>query len=68
MTHRVIWSALFMLVLISLSRSWKQVRSVLVQLWQFGSIPLIALGLALSFAFYGLVRKKIGRCAEWHTN
>lgn len=32
---------------------------VLVQLWQFGSVPLIALGLALSFAFYGLVRKKI---------
>ncbi|HAB73055.1 EamA family transporter RarD [Pantoea septica] len=133
MTHRVIWSALFMLVLISLSRSWPQVRSVLaqpkkvlllaltavtiggnwllfiwavnnqhmleaslgyfinplinvvlgmlflrerfrrlqwlavllatigvlVQLWQFGSVPLIALGLALSFAFYGLVRKKI---------
>ncbi|POW53634.1 EamA family transporter RarD [Candidatus Pantoea alvi] len=133
MTHRVIWSALFMLVLISLSRSWRQVRSVLaqpkkvlllaltavtiggnwllfiwavnnqhmleaslgyfinplinvvlgmlflrerfrrlqwlavllaaggvlVQLWQFGSVPLIALGLALSFAFYGLVRKKI---------
>ena len=133
MTHRVIWSALFMLVLISLSRSWRQVRSVLaqpkkvlllaltavtiggnwllfiwavnnqhmleaslgyfinplinvvlgmlflrerfrrlqwlavalatigvlVQLWKFGSVPLIALGLALSFAFYGLVRKKI---------
>ena len=133
MTHRVIWSALFMLVLISLSRSWGQVRSVLaqpkkvlllaltavtiggnwllfiwavnnqhmleaslgyfinplinvvlgmlflrerfrrlqwlavalatigvlVQLWKFGSVPLIALGLALSFAFYGLVRKKI---------
>lgn len=133
MTHRVIWSALFMLALISLSRSWKQVRmvlaqpkkvlllaltavtiggnwllfiwavnnqhmleaslgyfinplinvvfgmlflrerfrrlqwlavllaatGVLVQLWQFGSVPLIALGLALSFAVYGLVRKKI---------
>lgn len=133
MTHRVIWSALFMLLLITLSRSWKQVRSVLVQpkkvlllaltavtiggnwllfiwavnnqhmleaslgyfisplinvvfgmlflrerfrrlqwvavllattgvlvqLWQFGSLPIIGLGLALSFAFYGLVRKKI---------
>lgn len=32
---------------------------VLVQLWQFGSLPVIALGLALSFALYGLVRKKI---------
>jgi chloramphenicol-sensitive protein RarD len=32
---------------------------VLVQLWQFGSLPIIALGLALSFAMYGLVRKKI---------
>ena len=133
MTHRVIWSALFMLVLITLSRSWRQVRSVLaqpkkvlllaltaltiggnwllfiwavnnqhmleaslgyfinplinvvfgmlflrerfrrlqwlavllaatgvlVQLWQFGSLPIIGLGLALSFALYGLVRKKI---------
>lgn len=133
MTHRVIWSALFMLILITLSRSWKQVRTVLaqpkkvlllaltavtiggnwllfiwavnnqhmleaslgyfinplinvvfgmlflrerfrrlqwvavalattgvlVQLWQFGSLPIIGLGLALSFALYGLVRKKI---------
>jgi chloramphenicol-sensitive protein RarD len=32
---------------------------VLVQLWQFGSLPIIGLGLALSFALYGLVRKKI---------
>ncbi|MBB3307641.1 MULTISPECIES: EamA family transporter RarD [Enterobacterales] len=133
MTHRVIWSALFMLLLITLTRSWAQVRSVLaqpkkvlllaltavtiggnwllfiwavnnqhmleaslgyfinplinvvfgmlflrerfrrlqwlavllattgvlVQLWQFGSLPIIGLGLALSFALYGLVRKKI---------
>ncbi len=133
MTHRVIWSALFMLILITLSRSWKQVRTVLaqpkkvlllaltavtiggnwllfiwavnnqhmleaslgyfinplinvvfgmlflrerfrrmqwlavilattgvlVQLWQFGSLPIIGLGLALSFALYGLLRKKI---------
>lgn len=133
MTHRVIWSALFMLVLITMSHSWQQVRSVLaqprkvlllaltaltiggnwllyiwavnnqhlleaslgyfinplinvllgmlflgerfrrlqwlavllaatgvlLQLWQFGSLPIISLGLALSFAFYGLVRKKI---------
>ncbi len=133
MTHRVIWSALFMLLLITLSRSWTQVHSVivqpkkvlllaltavtiggnwllfiwavnnqhmleaslgyfinplinvvfgmvflrerfrrlqwvavglattgvLVQLWQFGSLPIIGLGLALSFSLYGLVRKKI---------
>jgi chloramphenicol-sensitive protein RarD len=133
MTHRVIWSALFMLLLITLSRSWGQVRSVLrqpkkvlllaltavtvggnwllfiwavnnqhmleaslgyfinplinvvfgmiflrerfrrlqwlavalaaggvlLQLWKFGSVPVIALGLAFSFAFYGLMRKKI---------
>ena len=32
---------------------------VLVQLWTFGSLPVIALGLAFSFAFYGLLRKKI---------
>ncbi|MDO6409100.1 EamA family transporter RarD [Pantoea phytobeneficialis] len=133
MTHRVIWSALFMLLLITLSRNWNQVCSVmrqpkkvlllaftaftiggnwllyiwavnnqhileaslgyfisplfnvvlgmlfmrerfrplqwlavllaalgvLVQLWKFGSVPMIALGLALTFAFYGLMRKKI---------
>ncbi|WP_213992997.1 EamA family transporter RarD [Sodalis sp. dw_96] len=33
---------------------------VLMQLWKFGSLPLIALGLAFSFAFYGLLRKKLG--------
>lgn len=32
---------------------------VLVQLWAFGSLPIISLGLAFSFAFYGLLRKKI---------
>lgn len=30
------------------------VCGVLVQLWTFGSLPIIALGLAFSFAFYGL--------------
>lgn len=28
------------------------------ELWQFGRLPLIALGVALSFGFYGLVRKQ----------
>ncbi|KOC88691.1 EamA family transporter RarD [Winslowiella iniecta] len=138
MTHRVIWSALFMIVLISLSRNWQQVRKnlynrkkvlmlaasamliggnwllfiwavnnhhlleaslgyfinpllnvivgmlflgerfrrmqwlavglaacgVLVQLWKFGSLPIIALGLAISFSFYGLLRKKIAVDAQ----
>lgn len=32
---------------------------ILVQLWVFGSIPKVALGLALSFSLYGLFRKKI---------
>lgn len=32
---------------------------MLVQLWIFGSLSVIALGLAFSFAFCGLVRKKI---------
>ncbi|MDO1920699.1 hypothetical protein Q2378_26885, partial [Escherichia coli] len=31
----------------------------LVQLWTFGSLPIISLELAFSFAFYGLVRRKI---------
>ncbi|MBT9431781.1 EamA family transporter RarD [Candidatus Sodalis endolongispinus] len=37
---------------------------VLVQLWMFGSLPLIALWLALTFALYGLLRKKIGIDAQ----
>jgi chloramphenicol-sensitive protein RarD len=32
----------------------------LIQLWQFGSLPIIALGLAISFALYGLILKKLG--------
>ena len=133
LTHRVVWSFFFMLILLSVSRNWDKVRAivhqpkrlvllavtallvgsnwllfiwavnnhhmleaslgyfinplvnivlgmiflgerfrrmqwvavilalcgVLVQLWTFGSLPVIALGLAFSFAFYGLVRKKI---------
>jgi len=122
LTHRVIWSFFFMLVLLSVSRSWggmllitallvggnwlifiwainhdhileaslgyfinplvnvvlgmlflrERFRSlqwfavalafagVLVQVWLFGSVPIIAIGLSLTFAFYGLLRKKIG--------
>lgn len=37
---------------------------VLVQLWTFGSLPVIALALAFSFAFYGLIRKKIAVDAQ----
>ncbi|WP_226573968.1 EamA family transporter RarD [Mangrovibacter yixingensis] len=37
---------------------------VLVQLWTFGSLPVIALALAFSFALYGLVRKKIAVDAQ----
>lgn len=37
---------------------------VLVQLWTFGSLPIIGLGLAFSFAFYGLIRKKIAVDAQ----
>ncbi|QHM72856.1 EamA family transporter RarD [Mixta intestinalis] len=138
MTHRVIWSALFMLLLITVSRSWPRVKivlhqpkkvlllavsaalvggnwllfiwavnnhhmleaslgyfinpllnvvmgmlflgerfrrmqwvavllatcGVLVQLWKFGSLPVIALGLAMSFSLYGLMRKKIAVDAQ----
>ncbi|SLM64959.1 MULTISPECIES: EamA family transporter RarD [Dickeya] len=35
------------------------VCGVLVQLWTLGSLPVIALTLAFSFGFYGLLRKKI---------
>ncbi|GAA3597531.1 MAG: EamA family transporter RarD [Gibbsiella quercinecans] len=138
LTHRVIWSFFFLLVLISVGRHWPQVRAtcqhpwrllllavtallvggnwllfiwavnnhhmleaslgyfinplvnvllgmlflgerfrrmqwlavalafagVLIQLWQFGSLPIIGLGLAFSFAFYGLLRKKVGVDAQ----
>jgi len=138
MTHRVIWSFFFMLILITVSRNWKNIRTittqpkkilmlavsavlvcsnwllfiwavnnhhmleaslgyfinpllnvlmgmlflgerfrrvqwlavglaacgVLVQLWKFGSIPVIALGLALTFSLYGLLRKKIAVDAQ----
>ncbi|AXF77871.1 EamA family transporter RarD [Erwinia tracheiphila] len=134
MTHRVIWSFFFMLILVCLTRNWPQVRlvirqpkkvlllavsatvictnwlifiwavnnhhmleaslgyfinplfnvvvgmvvlgerfrrlqwlavalatcGVLVQLWKFGSVPIIALALAITFSIYGLLRKKIG--------
>ncbi|MTH47598.1 EamA family transporter RarD [Intestinirhabdus alba] len=46
--RRMQWLAVFLAVC-----------GVLVQLWTFGSLPVIALGLAFSFALYGLVRKKI---------
>ncbi|QCR37546.1 EamA family transporter RarD [Nissabacter sp. SGAir0207] len=138
LTHRIVWSFFFMLILLSVSRNWGKVRAVvhqpkrllmlaltallvgcnwllfiwavnnhhileaslgyfinplvnvllgmlflgerfrrmqwlavalaicgvLVQLWQFGSLPVIALGLAFSFALYGLLRKKIGIDAQ----
>lgn len=138
MTHRVIWSFFFMLLLLSVSRSWGKVKAifktpkkvlllavsatlvcsnwlifiwavnnqhileaslgyfinpllnvlvgmlflgerfrrlqwlavalaacgVVVQLWKFGSVPVIALGLAVTFSLYGLVRKKIGVDAQ----
>lgn len=138
MTHRVIWSFFFMLVLLTASRHWRNVRTViqhpkkvlllalsavvicgnwllyiwavnnhhlleaslgyfinpllnvlvgmvflgerfrrlqwlavalaacgvLIQVWQFGSVPVIALSLAISFSFYGLLRKKIAVDAQ----
>lgn len=134
LTHRILWSFLFMLILVSVSRKWRQVQKVfgspktlmllaltavlvggnwllyiwavnhnhileaslgyfinplvnvilgmvflgerfrrlqwcavllafsgvLVQLWQFGSVPVISLTLAFTFAIYGLIRKKLG--------
>lgn len=138
MTHRVIWSFFFMLLLLSLSRNWGKVKAtlrqpkkvlllalsaalicgnwlifiwavnnehlleaslgyfinpllnvlvgmlflgerfrrlqwlavalaacgVLIQLWKFGSVPTIALGLAVTFSLYGLLRKKIAVDAQ----
>ncbi|CDH31508.1 EamA family transporter RarD [Xenorhabdus bovienii] len=37
---------------------------VLIQLWQFGSIPVVGLYLAMTFAVYGLIRKKLGVDAQ----
>ena len=39
---------------------------VLVQLWTFGSLPIIGLGLAFSFAFYGGAKENCCRCANRH--
>jgi chloramphenicol-sensitive protein RarD len=138
LTHRVIWSFFFMLALLSLSRSWGDVRrvakkpktlmlllatalligsnwliyiwainnnhlleaslgyfinplvnvvlgmlflrerfrrmqwvavlraliGVLIQVWVFGSVPVIGLALSMTFAFYGLLRKKMGVDAQ----
>ncbi|CFQ46284.1 EamA family transporter RarD [Yersinia bercovieri] len=138
LTHRIIWSFFFMLILLTVSRNWPQVRSacrngkrllllavtavliasnwlifiwavnnnhmleaslgyfinplvnvlfgmiflgerfrrmqwvavslafagVLIQLWQFGSLPIIGLSLAITFALYGLIRKKLGVDAQ----
>lgn len=33
---------------------------IVIQLWAFGTIPVIALGIALSFSLYGFARKLIG--------
>ncbi|MCP1439130.1 chloramphenicol-sensitive protein RarD [Erwinia persicina] len=137
-THRVIWSFFFMLLLLSVSRSWGNVKAifktpkkvlllavsatlvcsnwlifiwavnnqhileaslgyfinpllnvlvgmlflgerfrrlqwlavalavcgVIIQLWKFGSVPVIALGLAVTFSLYGLMRKKIAVDAQ----
>ena len=40
------------------------VTGVLIQLWQFGSVPVIGLSLAVTFALYGLLRKKLGIDAQ----
>ncbi|MDX7989038.1 EamA family transporter RarD [Xenorhabdus sp. 12] len=40
------------------------VTGVLIQLWQFGSIPVIGLYLATTFALYALLRKKLGVDAQ----
>lgn len=137
-THRVIWSFFFMLLLLSVSRSWGNVKAifktpkkvlllavsatlvcsnwlifiwavnnqhileaslgyfinpllnvlvgmlflgerfrrlqwlavalavcgVIIQLWKFGSVPVIALDLAVTFSLYGLMRKKIAVDAQ----
>ncbi|OTA17836.1 chloramphenicol resistance permease RarD [Xenorhabdus vietnamensis] len=37
---------------------------VLIQLWHFGSVPVVGLYLATTFAVYGLIRKKLGVDAQ----
>lgn len=37
---------------------------VLVQLFVFGSVPVVAMALAMSFGFYGLIRKKVAVDAQ----
>lgn len=33
---------------------------ILIQLWAYGTVPVIALGIALTFSLYGFMHKKIG--------
>ncbi|WP_434779160.1 EamA family transporter RarD [Neisseria sp. Ec49-e6-T10] len=40
------------------------ILGITIQLWRFGTIPLVGLGVAFSFSFYGLARKKIGVDAQ----
>lgn len=40
------------------------IGGVLTQLIAFGSIPIVAMGLACSFGFYGLLRKKVSVSAQ----
>lgn len=37
---------------------------VFIQLWHFGSVPVIGLSLAVTFGLYGLLRKKLGVDAQ----
>ena len=52
LSHRIVWSMIFLIGLLVWQRRTEE-------FWQLGTVPWIALGLAFSFAFYGLVRKVV---------
>ena len=35
------------------------VAAVLIQIWHYGGLPLVAIGLVISFGFYGAIRKAV---------
>lgn len=49
--ERLLWGQILAVILASIGVGYF--------VWQFGSVPWIALGLAFSFAFYGLLRKVV---------